>query len=79
MGNDLDKYAVASENRNVLKELGKNFKKDFVDDKPYESLVTTLIKHCNSHRRPEGDLYEIVERNGLSEPIMKMFSIYFKA
>jgi hypothetical protein len=69
---------VASENREVLKKLGSNFKKDCIIEKPYESMVTSLNKYCGKHKRPPGDLIKIVEENGLNEPILRIFNTFFK-
>ena len=75
---DLEKYVCASKIRKSLKQLSENFKRDFEDDLPYESMQTTLIKYCTKVARPEGDLMALVDKNDLYEPILRMFSVYFK-
>jgi hypothetical protein len=41
-------------------------------------MVTTLLKYCDQHKRPDGDLVKIVDKYGLAEPIQKMFSVFHK-
>ena len=47
------------------------------DDKPYEALADSLVKYTGAHKRPDGDLADIAEKAGLSEPIFKMFQTLF--
>ena len=75
---NIAKYAVASKNSDVLAKLASNFKRHIVNEKPVEPMVNSLFKYCNIHERPSGDLYELVRKHNLDEPILKMFQTYFK-
>ena len=78
MDGELDKYTCASEHRNTLKDLGTNYHKDFISEKPNESMVTTLLNYCDKNPRPNVDITGIIERHNLAEPIMRMFAVFFK-
>ena len=62
----------------ILNKLAKNFKKHVQNERPREPKVTSLLKFCKRHRRPDGDLHDLVRRHGLDEPLIKMFQTYFK-
>lgn len=73
---EYSKALTTLRNLDFLKKQKKWFKSNINDDKRKESMIETLLRYCEKHKRPKGNFKDLAEEYDLTKPFNEILRTF---